>query len=588
MKGLRSIGFMYLFLCLLVLNACGGRGSSMPETMVATDVNNWGKPPVSKESQKQIGLAIKALDDPQASLATREHALYVLATRENPQINIAQEVLLTRYVAENLEEQVEMENLLYSELTKLPEVELKSLVRQISPSTEGRYPYSLIMYAAAKRKLFPRSDAVANRLLKSGLFKSPQIVGINEIIPVAPRKGCMSLLLPQHGDIAPISQQIITGAEAAREVLLAEGIDWDVYYIDTQEELWMTKFVNLPASCITVGGPLQQHIYRELEDDNAFSKRVVFPFLPSLNEPDDEGEDVWRFFTSPEDQIYAMVTLASMDFDITSFGVFSPQTAYGIRMEKTFIKIAEDQGFTVTTATYPIDNVRAWSPEIQNFLKSSPPEGNQKLPTLEADFGAIFLSDSWRNIDMIVSSMRYHGGHKKLILGTSLWEQTLNQPTALDEGIYRLTMFPIAYDSMQFSRYATVFHDAMMTQNVVTSDWVVLGFDFVLMASQLGLDTRLPSDEINARLAALRVDYVGAPFEWNEDGKLSRILAINQPSRSQGRIPYVKEAVLSHYLYEEIVPEEPEETEAEKLQKEYDSLNDLVNRINPPSRIVSQ
>lgn len=91
---------------------------------------------------------------------------------------------------------------------------------------------------------------------------------------------------------------------------------------------------------------------------------------------------------------------------------------------------------------------------------------------------------------MIISYMQYHGGHKKVMLGTSLWEQSLNNPANINSQTFALTLFPVSYDSKRESPYKEFFQGELNKQQSIGTNWIALGFDFVLMSSQLQIQKK--------------------------------------------------------------------------------------------------
>ena len=176
---------------------------------------------------------------------------------------------------------------------------------------------------------------------------------------------------------------------------------------------------------------------------------------------------------------------------------------------------------------------------------------------------------------MIISYMHYHGGHKKIMLGTSLWEQSLNNPVSINLQTFALTLFPVAYDSYRESPYKDFFQQELSRKNSIGTDWIALGFDFVLMSSRLQLTERKTSQEINKLLSTIKVDYVGAPFVYSSSGQLSRELIINQPSRN-GRMPYDKNAFLT---YRKNGRELPNMDQVSREKQEENALDDLIQSI---------
>ena len=576
----KKISLLSLLLFMFILSSCV---QNLPLKGSLFNTNNeetWVQSLVGKTSAEQSKMAADVWADSSKPLKLRDRATYILASRNNPSTKIAQQSLNSQYSQATPEYKKYMEETLFHDLNSAPDADITANLKLISPSLEAYFPYNLTIFAAAKRGLLTNSQEVLNKFAAQNYFQSSKItVGNTPSANYATASdGSIAMLLPQSGSYSTVSRQIITGAKIAQKFLQEQGIQWNITFIDTQDPNWISYLENLPPNCSVIGGPLQTNIYKTLYNSKLTGQRAFFTFLTRLPDPSIEGIDAWRFFTSPEDQVTAVINVAQNDLGIKSFGSFYQDNTYGKGMNNLFTKIAQERSLSVYSTSYSDKEMKDFNNLTKNFLNATTPEKG-KLPIARRPMDAIFLPDVWKKMDMIISYMHYHGGHKKIMLGTSLWEQSLSNPINMNPETFALTLFPVSYDSKRESPYRDFFQAELDKQQSMGTSWIALGFDFVMMSSRLQMGEKRSSEEINRRLANLKVDYIGAPFHYAKDGKLSRELIINQPARS-GRTPYDKETFLSYQKDGKVLPNLDDDTK-EKLTKEQEenALDALVNSI---------
>lgn len=580
MKFQKQISLLSLFLFMFILSSCV---QNLPLNGSMFNTNNeeaWVQSLVGKSSAEQSKMAADVWADSSKPLKLRDRATYILASRSNPSTKIAQQSLNSQYSQSANEYKIYMEETLFHDLNTAPDADITANLKLISPSLEAYFPYNLTIFAAAKRGLLENSQEVLDKFASQNYFQSSKItVGNTPSTNYATASdGSIAMLLPQNGSYSTFSRQIITGAKIAQKLLLEQGIQWNITFIDTQDPNWISYLENLPKSCSVIGGPLQTNIYKTLYNSKLTSQRAFFAFLTRLPDPSVEGLDAWRFFTSPEDQVKAVINVAQNDLGVTNFGSFHQDNTYGNGMNNLFTKIAQERGLSVYSTSYSDKETKDFNTITKNFLNATTP-AKGKMPIARRPMDAIFLPDVWKKMDMIISYMHYHGGHKKIMLGTSLWEQSLSNPINMNPQTFALTLFPVSYDSKRESPYRDFFQAELTKQQSMGTSWIALGFDFVMMSSRLQMGEKRSSEEINRRLANLKVDYIGAPFLYARDGKLSRELIINQPARN-GRTPYDKETFLLYQKDGKVLPN-LDDAAKDKITKEQEesALDALVHSI---------
>ena len=567
------------FLFLFTLSSCIQQ-LPLADNILQNEVESFMQSLVGKTSQEQSEIAAKVWSNSAKSMKVRDRATYILASRNNKHTKVAQSSLNAQYYQSDDNYKKYMEETFFHDLNGASNADISANLKLITPKLEPRFPYNMLIFTAAKRDLLPNSKAILEKFKTHNYFKSPVIT--LEKTPsanyVTAKGGVVAMLLPQSGTYSSISKQIRMGAEIAQTLLQQQGINWQIIYVDTQDPNWLQYLQNLPKECVVVGGPLQTNIYQQLVINKLVEERAYFTFLSRLPDPNREGIEAWRFFTSQEDQISAVLRTAQNDLGITRFGSFYPNTSYGKAMNNLFTKMAQERGMTVYSKSYPSNDYKAWNKISQEFLDTRTPQKG-KLPIARRPIDAIFFPDVWKQMDFLISYMHYYGGHKKVMFGTSLWEQSLNHAININPETFGMTLFPVSYDPYRESPYKEFFEKELSKRNSIGTDWIELGFDFVLLSSRLQLDKKLPADEINKMLYSLKVDYLGAPFIYSSKGKVFRELIMNLPARS-GRMPYDKETFLEYKKTGKELPNLDEVTkENREKEKQEDELDLLINSI---------
>lgn len=496
------------------------------------EATRWANSIAGLSGMEQGLRAQAVLKNPASSPALKNRALSIAASRPGNQGYASRKELSSLYGAATAEQRAGWETMYWRDLDGMDSDSLKKVALAVSSKQETVFPWNLVKLKAALRSLLPDSSAVIARLSNPLLYAAPAALGI-----AAPPQGLqatsVAIVVPQTGSAAAIGKQLAEGALAAADALRMTGKAVDVRIIDSGLPNWQQAVQSLPAQFTMVGGPLLPSRYTELKA--AARGRAVFSFTSSLP-AGEEGVHAWRFFASQEDQIDAVLDAAE-NLGISSFGIFSPEDSWSRRMSGLFMQKATARGFAVTSGSYTAGKMSAWSKEAGTFVKTQVGAQRGSIPEATADFRAIFLPDSWKNMAMIVSCLHYNGAQDRLMLGTSLWEQNLGPNSHSNAAAFALTIFPGVWDSHSTTAGAEAFKHAIAARNAIANDWSSLGFDFVSMAAALNLQPGWNALNVNRALNSRpNVEWAGAPIFWDESGKASRRLLLFQPAAT-GHIP---------------------------------------------------
>lgn len=341
--------------------------------------------------------------------------------------------------------------------------------------------------------------------------------------PPAP-VGDVALLLPFSGPYAAIAEQVRAGARAGVQALLERGVEIRLAEIDTNSEGWVKQLEELPPSYTVVGGPLRPNVFEEITMTDAYRKRIFFTFIQGLGGAT-EGRDAWRFFSSPDDQIRTLLQAARKDFGIDNVGILYPDEPFGKRIAQLFMDNAHGQGITVgAMQAYPPEDPLQWSEIVANLLYSA----GQRAP-----IQAVFLPDVWSKAEMLVPYFFYHQREDLLLMGSTLWGQTLSEDLNVDVHSFRLAMFPGVWWEDSGAPAATRLRRLLAAEEK-PGLWTALGYDFVRFAGRLGsLPEGWDAALVNRRIQqAQSMEWSMAPIYWNQVGVARQEMFLFTPSEN--------------------------------------------------------
>ena len=405
---------------------------------------------------------------------------------------------------------------------------------------EHRYPWSVLLLESARRaRISQRPDAAAllNRVSGADIFAAPGLLdqarsgpARSSTVPVQGtavlRSGCTALALPMSGTYSSIGWKVAQGATAAQQELATTGVQMEVTVLNTEDPAWLDQLAALPPHCVTVGGPLRPETFAAAKGRGLLGSRAFFAFLSRL-EGEDEGHIAWRFFSSPEDQVRAVLTFAH-GIGINTFGSLYPEDEYGRRMSDLFMQLAGTG--MVKSAAYPPKEIKALNNLVGSFLGSYMVN---KTPVPSTSFRAVFLPDSWQNNQIIIPYLFYHGEDRLLLMGTALWEQSLSGAKTNTNNL-DLAIFPGWWNSSTPTAAASMLIERLSADGKEAPDaWVGLGYDFVRFASALDLNAQWTPSMVNSRLVqAQNLNWSMAPLRW-ENGRVRQEMFVFTP-RARG------------------------------------------------------
>ncbi len=369
----------------------------------------------------------------------------------------------------------------------------------------GNTPPSLALPAGVSA---PTAQGVAQGVAQTAGQAIAHTAGMADM-GLNPNNICLVLAVPHSGSVAAVSQKIRAGAEAAVGALGAQGRTVDLRHVDTAQANWVTQMQTLPLHCAVVGGPILAQNLTMAKSGGATAQRNFFAFLPSLDEQD-EGTKAWRLFPSPQDQVDALIGF-SRQMGIHDFGSFFPADTYGTRMNSAFANAVRAGGGNVRSEGYVGTGPAVWNKAVQSLL--NPQIVNNKLLST-ATFGATFMPESWKNMEGIMNSFMAHGETRQVLLGTTIWGQSLGTGPIAHAEKFSMAIFPAAFDAAK----APAALQSLGTTGSLDM-WSALGYDFVQLGASLGLPNVAPASLMNTKLqVAQNIPWAMAPVLWNAQG----------------------------------------------------------------------
>jgi ABC-type branched-subunit amino acid transport system substrate-binding protein len=463
------------------------------------------------------------------SMPARGMAGIVLAVRQWSDGDLGQSLAALENIygsAAGAGEKAALERRLALELRFADPAASASAYSTVTDDNRGIFPFTIILLDKLRRDARKEGDtrAAAEAALRDAAgklaladpslaLKAPEETEIriqarpDEKRASAPKGGRhVVLLLPLSGQFAPVSEKITDGASAACDELNAAGTRVSLSVIDTRQAGWVARVDALPADALVVGGPLLREDYAGAKAGGLLSRRAVFAFLPSL-EPGDEGRIAWRFFAGPGDQADALLDFTAR-LGIRGYGIFHPDDNFGRRMAALFEEKAKASGATeVIVQGYNPADRNDWMAATNKLLAANS-KGNV--------FRAVFLPDTWKNMDFIVPHLFYQNETRQVLLGTSLWEQGLSAGGFVSTQYYSLAVFPGLWNAASPTPAGERLQARLTAAGKAGADfWSALGYDFARLSAGLDMGDLSPQT-VNSALRAATPDWSIAPITWND------------------------------------------------------------------------
>jgi len=231
----------------------------------------------------------------------------------------------------------------------------------------------------------------------------------------------VGILLPLAGRHETYSYSILDGVKCAagiNDVCLDDSgirlIVKDSGYSTTSVRSAVSELARSGVAAII--GPLSGSLAIEAGIIASNYKIPIFP-ITQKTALMAQGDYIFQVGMQPKQQIYALVK-ATRSHGHRSIGVFHPNTNYGQTMAELFMEEARANGLKITA----LAEYNKWSKDVYaetRKLKKS--IGRVGAPGSGIGFDAIFIPDSYQNINALVGALEFNGISKVSLLGTNAW-----------------------------------------------------------------------------------------------------------------------------------------------------------------------
>jgi hypothetical protein len=400
---------------------------------------------------------------------------------------------------------------------------------------QGRSPWSEVW--SRLRRILEKSNLASADLLKT------QLTGWKD--EYGPPVRAVALLSPLSGDYADIGWKIALGASVAQWQLELAGTDLDIYILNSGDADWMSRLESLPPECRLIGGPVSRDNWKDILDNTDLPGRTFFPFRSTLD-PGREGRDGFRFFPGTQDQIRPLLELMQNTFGIHEYAVLHPNSAYGYRLLAGFEQALEKGYGQIGVSTkYDPRSPGTWKEVVARLLNvpgGAFGDDNASVPA--PDFQAVFLPDTFAQVQMLIPEFFYFDQDHLFFLGPILWSQGLQDIAELDRKYFRLALMTTPWLPERSTSAAQQLRRGLEDMNEPPPDfWVALGYDFVRFAHRLeqsGAGNH--NSNVSAALSSFQdFSWSMAPISWDDRGRARQELFVVQPAGNGVRAVIVDE-----------------------------------------------
>ena len=439
------------------------------------------------------------------------------------------------------------EERLFIELENQPLAVATLVHNTVTEENKGNFPYAVFAIDKFRRLLKAPETEEQGRLALDELAKvltianTSLINGVQEkkvepVVPMSFTGTPVVLALPLSGGASEISEKIILGAKIAQKELADAGKTMSLAIIDTDGQNWINEIRSLPAGVKVIGGPLRIADYNVLVNNGMLTSHNFITFLSRLPEGE-EGIRAWRFFPSPDDQVNTLLGFANR-LGINGFAILYPAESYGEYMSTLFAQKATEMGAkTIKTESYTPDKASAWLRSTGNLMATN---ANPMMAN-KATFRAIFLPDNFEVMQSIIPHIHYFGETRQLLLGSSLWGQSLGAHS-LTEAELQLAVFPGTWNPENASPTKTSLDAGLMSFGKGQGDfWYALGYDFARFVSSMDVSHAADAMSFGKALQNTNINWSMAPISWADNGQAAQSLFLLAPrtaESSKAGIPY--------------------------------------------------
>ncbi|HKK32298.1 MAG TPA: penicillin-binding protein activator [Desulfomicrobiaceae bacterium] len=420
----------------------------------------------------------------------------------------------------------------------MPPQERSEILAAVSRDETKRFPFSLVAWTQGRDLLERSADnwgtaypllspAAQSRDLVDPEMYRRELAGLEEQLgSTAP---AIALLVPMSGPYRTIGRDIARGAQCA---LPGQTGPAELRIINSAGPDWQHELAELGPQFKIVGGPLRPEIWKSIKQRQLHRQRLFLSFMSSLP---GEGQDGWRFFGSPADQIRTVVRAAMDIHGVRRFAVLYPKERFGSTMAREFWKGVRSEGGELSgMGSYAPNSPKQLGASVATLLNVSSSENGEEAP--EPDFQAVFLPDSLSRVQLLAPQFFYYDAKNLLFLGPQVWNQAFLGHADAELQYLSGSIFPGAWwPDNPDPEMARLQHRFTSHGWGTPGFWAGLGYDFITFGSRLGGTSVLDSPEhIASRLHSAGAAMPGwtiAPLNWDNQGQAHQAMFLFRPGQ---------------------------------------------------------
>ncbi len=261
-----------------------------------------------------------------------------------------------------------------------------------------------------------------------------QVKEIPEPVPSVPKaKYSVGVILPLSGPHQPYGERALQGiqlaikeTESQIKTPLISLVIRDSKGDPTEAEKAVEELVNKEKAIAIIGPLLSIDVERSAK--KAQQLKVPIITLSAKEFPFGKGEFVFQNSLTPSDQIQTLADYAIKSLELKTFGVFYPNSPYGLYYKNLFVQEIPRRGGRVLAAMPYQDEQTDFSNEIKRFFKieiirdheSPRKKGGEEFKSgLSVD--GLFIPDTHDRAGLIISQIAYYDIRELTFLGTNAW-----------------------------------------------------------------------------------------------------------------------------------------------------------------------
>jgi branched-chain amino acid transport system substrate-binding protein len=327
-------------------------------------------------------------------------------------------------------------------------------------------------------------------------------------------KYTVGVILPLGGVYQPYGERVLQGIQLAIKELDTSGKGSFVSLVlkdskgDPGEAEKAVEELVTKENAIAILGPL---LGIELDRTAKKAQQLRVPIITFSQKEIESGKNEFIFQNSllPSDQIQTLVSFAVKTLELKSFGIFYPNSPYGLYFKNLFAQEVSRHGGKVFGSVAYQEEQTDFSHEIKGFFKieavkdqDSPRRrwGDEFQPGVTLD--GLFIPDTHDRVGLILSQIAYYDIQGLIFLGTNAW----NGPD----------LIPVAGKSAE----GAIFTDAFFKKNPSSSLRFVETFRNAYQRDPETLEA-LGYDGAKLLGEMLRSRPISSPLQLNEE--LSKI-----------------------------------------------------------------